>query len=1074
MDNDNVKKFRVKKILKISLISLLIFFILLLIYGFVRILPKDIQYSNVTSSSFTVSWNTKSPTKGAVRVINSENRLPIAVNILEKEIFNDTRDVRKSEIEAALETGNNVWTSDSLGVKIDEFVTERVVTDRGSYYTHHIEVKGLDPEKEYSVMVGDGLLFLNSKNFTDQKSTKTLTIAEAIETPVPTYGVIKNANNEDLAIENLLAVTDGIVYFNYVEELSDERSNTLSSSLNEEGAWYIDISSAVDSEGELFFEKYSQTVGNIYGELYLDLGPLGEWKKRVNMNESSPVETIVINIPGYIEGEDDSDMLIRVNSSNGIESEVVKGVSASGCQFVAYCGGCVEKVDGVQKECACDSATLERRGCGGGGNSLERGLQELKNANASECSGGGTEGDRVKYGTDCKICQRYGDGSTYRWVSAENQSLCSDDKYLGGKIITPAQLEEASSEEETSQEEGPVQIIASDCTDKKDGTECKTTRKSDGKCKTISGNKVCINDTDTTKSKLIIGENNVPCENSKGCSCRYPDQEEDNYDVDPGEICLGKKAILKEKNDALEKTKADRDFVAKQVQIERDRLGIGGPCRDVTKGIDWGIRNERGICVKRTDTNLITPDDIQGRSCSEKDSTYTVDTQKLDGNGNTVKVTFECYQGKMRVKETNRVCEKDKYCGTFIQALDTCTTISGTNLSCQFSGEIGKGLTPIYEWSDKSRVINPVGALTPDLIKPGEECTTGFCQCGDKTLTSNKQVCPMVDKCRTQDVFAENVICNIDGNTCTPKGCDGLNINRDAKGQLDKIYTKKVYAEDNTPSEYIIDQTTGKVLDIEPGLYTIRDGEEFHIFAIESRDVEDGKGDKLVYVDSNENGIQDEGEKTLSEFSSSVRINAIKKDYRYELKEGFNFITIPFLPTDSEARTAAGLLKMINDVYFDPIYSIAKYDGKWSVVGENVEVYDSNDFQLVPGQGYIVKAKMDITINITGRPVDFTTASDNAPITFYPGWNLIGMYGSNAKQYTAKSLIKGINKYEPVDFTANNVSRWESDVQKYDGLQITNENGIDIEYGFDFPINTLQSYFVRILQGKGNWQPELK
>ncbi|MFA5623403.1 MAG: hypothetical protein WC981_04200, partial [Candidatus Dojkabacteria bacterium] len=74
----------------------------------------------------------------------------------------------------------------------------------------------------------------------------------------------------------------------------------------------------------------------------------------------------------------------------------------------------------------------------------------------------------------------------------------------------------------------------------------------------------------------------------------------------------------------------------------------------------------------------------------------------------------------------------------------------------------------------------------------------------------------------------------------------------------------------------------------------------------------------------------------------------------------------------------------------------------------------------------------------------------------------------------AKSLIQSINKYEPVDFTANNVSRWESDVQRYDGFQLSNENGIDIEYGFDFPINTLQSYFVRILQGKGNWQPELK
>jgi len=29
------------------------------------------------------------------------------------------------------------------------------------------------------------------------------------------------------------------------------------------------------------------------------------------------------------------------------------------------------------------------------------------------------------------------------------------------------------------------------------------------------------------------------------------------------------------------------------------------------------------------------------------------------------------------------------------------------------------------------------------------------------------------------------------------------------------------------------------------------------------------------------------------------------------------------------------------------------------------------------------------------------------------------------------------------------------------------------EYGFDYPLNTLESYFVRITEGSGNWQPQL-
>jgi hypothetical protein len=30
------------------------------------------------------------------------------------------------------------------------------------------------------------------------------------------------------------------------------------------------------------------------------------------------------------------------------------------------------------------------------------------------------------------------------------------------------------------------------------------------------------------------------------------------------------------------------------------------------------------------------------------------------------------------------------------------------------------------------------------------------------------------------------------------------------------------------------------------------------------------------------------------------------------------------------------------------------------------------------------------------------------------------------------------------------------------------------EYGFDYPINPLEAVFVRILEGRGNWQPKLR
>ena len=187
-----------------------------------------------------------------------------------------------------------------------------------------------------------------------------------------------------------------------------------------------------------------------------------------------------------------------------------------------------------------------------------------------------------------------------------------------------------------------------------------------------------------------------------------------------------------------------------------------------------------------------------------------------------------------------------------------------------------------------------------------------------------------------------------------------------------------------------------------------------------------------------------------------------------------NFVSLPFLLSEEYGRTASGLLQNLNEIHSNAIYSISKYDGTWKIVGQNVEVYDANDFQLLPGQGYIFKAKRDVKISLWGHPIQFETTEDSAAITFFKGWNLIGLYGNNIKQYTAKSLIQDINAYQPIDFTANNVTKWDAEVQRYEGLQLDIENGAEMEYGFDYNLNTLQGYFVRISEGTGNWQPSVR
>ena len=846
MDTTVITKYRVKKYLKIFTLVLFLSLIGLVIYGYVRILPKDIKYSNVSSSSFTVSWTTKTPTKGAVRVIESNNNLPISFNIFEKEIFNDTRDVRMSELISAQETEENIWESNSFVVKVSDFVTERVVTERGTYYTHHIEVKGLDQEHEYSVMVGDGLLFLNSKNFSHAKSVMTTTIPEAMDTPLPAYGQIKDAQNQDIPIDELKPVTDGVVYFNYLDESTQERSNVFSSSLNESGGWYIDIATAVDKDGEYFFEKYSQTITNIYGELLIDLGPLGTWKKVIDMNESSPVETIVINMSNSFE---DEGSVKRIDSSNGL----VKGVEASACNFAGWCGPCFD--GNKDNSCSCPEATLKARKCDG---ETTLTMQEVQKQ-FEKCANGGNVGDYVYYGGECKICTE-----DKLWSSkGVDRNLCDGNQ--GGAIFSPP---EEKQEKELADTHEDVKVdIRPICTTCHDTVE--TLNNYDG----LPGCTVCHNPEITTEVPPV-----------------------------PSEI--------------------------------------------------FGFTLLRKIIP-------VLP---------------------------------------------NEICQKES------------------------EGEICLCLGPTTE------------------LKDGELC--------------KKKLSPAV-------IPVPTVI-----PTVTPTPSPGSLIPNFFKSSS-KVFATETLSLDY--EEYVIDPINSTVSIQFPGEYIFEKDGEMYFLGLTQEEINKNSGQLKIYVDTDGNGkYEEDKDSKISDFGSIVKVSTLSQTYIYDLEPGYNFITFPFLSIAAEQRTAAGMLSLLNHTFKDSIYSISKYDGRWQIVGQNEQLYGNEDFQLVPGHGYIIKSKSKQTISILGKPIQFKEQGDNAPITFYPGWNLIGVYGSEVKQYTAKSLIQSINKYEPVDFTANNVSRWESDVQRYDGFQLSNENGIDIEYGFDFPINTLQSYFVRILQGKGNWQPELK
>ena len=390
--------------------------------------------------------------------------------------------------------------------------------------------------------------------------------------------------------------------------------------------------------------------------------------------------------------------------------------------------------------------------------------------------------------------------------------------------------------------------------------------------------------------------------------------------------------------------------------------------------------------------------------------------------------------------------------------------------------------------------INEVIATELPVIDSGKKCTgeelpegNGACACKsgyDATADIGDYCRDVYDNRGCMGAWDEGGKASVIGLVCKRNGktCEGKYREDDCHGDppssmlfndnenislISKFQSSKVLAE-TTYNQYIVDQQMGIFVDIPQGVYIFEYNGKQYTFSIN-----DNNESVQIYIDTNGNGKYDKDTDILvSDIASKIIIISLEQKYTFNLYEGFNFVSFPFLIANPDVRTAASLLQKLNEVYGDSIYSISKYDGSWKMVGQNTQVYDNDDFQLIPGQGYIIKSKRNFSISIIGQPVKFDSESDKAPITLFKGWNLIGLYGSKTQQYTAKSLIKGINDFKQVDFTVDNVSKWQSDTQKYDGFQVVNESGIDIEYGFDFPINLLQSYFVRVQDGSGNWQPE--
>ncbi|MBP8689142.1 hypothetical protein KBH77_02200, partial [Patescibacteria group bacterium] len=97
-----------KRVLEITLLSLLVLIIGLFIYDYFRIKPNNVQFTNITSNSVTVSWDTKAKTSATAIYKKGNSKFPFSILSFRKQEFFDTRDITEAELEATQKSIQNL------------------------------------------------------------------------------------------------------------------------------------------------------------------------------------------------------------------------------------------------------------------------------------------------------------------------------------------------------------------------------------------------------------------------------------------------------------------------------------------------------------------------------------------------------------------------------------------------------------------------------------------------------------------------------------------------------------------------------------------------------------------------------------------------------------------------------------------------------------------------------------------------------------------------------------------------------------------------------------------------------
>lgn len=229
--------------------------------------PSNILKTNITDSSFTVTWLTKEPASGSVLYGTSQ-----------KDISQTAFDDR-----------------DTIDNKLKP------------YKTHHVSIKNLSPETVYYFVINSG----NNKFF-DGTRAYTITTAKKLETTLefePSYGNVVDQQNKPA--EGALVI------------LTLPQAFPLSTLVKSSGNWLITLNTLRDSNLQPYQEQ-GTIIESI--TIYNSLEPEDQAFATTDLNNDSPVPTITIgktyNFQG-LQGKKKIDQEIAGNQNDNSENQIL-------------------------------------------------------------------------------------------------------------------------------------------------------------------------------------------------------------------------------------------------------------------------------------------------------------------------------------------------------------------------------------------------------------------------------------------------------------------------------------------------------------------------------------------------------------------------------------------------------------------------------------------------------------------------------------------------------------------------------------------------------------------------------